>query len=58
MCSMRYCADGGSNVLYNGLTDVERLQYLPDIIHGDLDSIEPEIRQFYRYDMMNDCMFA
>lgn len=49
-------ADGGANQLYdmvsnwpsaNG-TRVKLTDYIPDIIEGDLDSIRPDVREFYR----------
>ena len=46
--SMVVCADGGSNRLYDTLSnDNERTQYKPQVIVGDLDSMRPDVRQFY-----------
>ncbi|TFK40306.1 thiamine pyrophosphokinase Thi80 [Crucibulum laeve] len=45
---LHYCADGGSNRLYDTLNDSPtREQYLPDLIKGDLDSIRSDVRAYY-----------
>ncbi|KAI7854190.1 thiamine pyrophosphokinase [Circinella umbellata] len=47
--SFRYCADGGSNQLYDTFKH-DRLKlrlYVPDEIGGDLDSLRPDVREFY-----------
>lgn len=47
--TVRVCADGGANQLYNyfGQNDEERKKYLPDCITGDLDSLADSARQYY-----------
>ena len=46
--STRVLADGGANRLYSLFTaDADRLKHLPDYICGDLDSIEPRVREWY-----------
>lgn len=52
---IRLCADGGANQLYDFLPSLLphedpakiREQYKPDVIQGDLDSIRPEVKNFY-----------
>ena len=43
------CADGGANRLYDcAPSSNDRSKYIPHAIVGDLDSLRPEVRQFYR----------
>ena len=52
---LRIVADGGANQLYDALTHwpirngarVQPTDFVPDIIEGDLDSIRPDVREFY-----------
>ncbi|KAI8340281.1 thiamine pyrophosphokinase 1-like protein [Chlamydoabsidia padenii] len=45
----KFVADGGSNRLYDAFRDDTTLleKYLPDEIRGDLDSIRPEVKNYY-----------
>ncbi|GAV87177.1 TPK_catalytic domain-containing protein/TPK_B1_binding domain-containing protein [Cephalotus follicularis] len=52
---LRLCADGGANRLYDDMPllfpdddvfDV-RTRYTPDVIKGDMDSVRPEVLDFY-----------
>ncbi len=56
--SLRICADGGANRLYDEVpqllcsasdekTNQIRQQYLPQSIQGDLDSLRKEVKTFY-----------
>ncbi|KAL4377933.1 hypothetical protein GQ457_02G002700 [Hibiscus cannabinus] len=54
---LRLCADGGANRVYDEIpllfpqedASVVRRRYKPDIIKGDLDSIRPEVHDFYTH---------
>ncbi|KAM0947673.1 putative thiamine diphosphokinase [Dioscorea sansibarensis] len=52
---LRLCADGGANRVYDEMPKLfsdqdpldVRYRYKPDVIKGDLDSIRPEVQDFY-----------
>lgn len=54
--TMTICADGGANRLYDEIpamlphedADAVRLKYMPHVIAGDLDSVRPDVKEFYR----------
>jgi len=45
--SLRVCADGAANRLYDNLDEEARAQMLPDLITGDLDSLRGDVATFY-----------
>ncbi|KAF5785195.1 putative thiamine diphosphokinase [Helianthus annuus] len=55
---VRVCADGGANRLFDNMPElfhdehddvsVIRQRYKPDVIKGDMDSIRPDVLNFYR----------
>lgn len=53
--SVRICADGGANRIYDKAPSwtsqqeplSARKHFLPDVITGDLDSIRPDVASFY-----------
>lgn len=47
----KICADGGANRLYEATQP--SLDYIPHIIRGDLDSLEPTVQEYYKN---HDCL--
>lgn len=45
LCSLRICADGGANRLYDAT--YPSTDYIPDKIVGDLDSLLPGVRSYF-----------
>jgi len=44
----RVCADGGANRLYDATSSTHASSFVPNLICGDLDSIQPNILQYYQ----------
>ncbi|XP_012701195.1 uncharacterized protein LOC101768024 [Setaria italica] len=52
---VRVCADGGANRVFDGMPELlpgedpaeVRSRYKPDVIKGDMDSIRPEVKEYY-----------
>ncbi|KAL6619374.1 hypothetical protein ACP70R_034513 [Stipagrostis hirtigluma subsp. patula] len=53
--AVRVCADGGANRVFDGMPELlpgqdpgeVRARYKPDVIKGDMDSIRPEVKEYY-----------
>ncbi|KAI3732456.1 hypothetical protein L1987_63661 [Smallanthus sonchifolius] len=54
---IRVCADGGANRLFDDMLELcpqehdvsgIRERYMPDVIKGDMDSIRPDVLNFYQ----------
>lgn len=52
-CTLRVCADGGANQLYDYCTPESRPKYLPDIVTGDFDSLRNDVREYYESQNVN-----
>ncbi|KAF2069880.1 hypothetical protein CYY_008802 [Polysphondylium violaceum] len=47
-CSVKICADGGANKLFNMTQNRKDLEkWIPDYIKGDLDSLKDDVSEFY-----------
>ncbi|KAJ1262587.1 hypothetical protein BS78_09G119800 [Paspalum vaginatum] len=53
--ALRVCADGGANRVFDGMPgllpgqdpDEVRQRHKPDVIKGDMDSVRPEVKEYY-----------
>ncbi|PUZ66328.1 hypothetical protein GQ55_3G299000 [Panicum hallii var. hallii] len=53
--ALRVCADGGANRVFDGMPELlqgqdageVRARYKPDVIKGDMDSVRPEVKEYY-----------
>jgi len=45
--SLRLCADGAANRLYDSADEPSRSEMIPDIITGDLDSLRGDVAEYY-----------
>ncbi|XP_062231229.1 thiamine pyrophosphokinase 3-like [Phragmites australis] len=53
--AVRVCADGGANRVFDGMPelipgqdpDEVRARYKPDVIKGDMDSVRPDVKEYY-----------
>ncbi|OLL23189.1 Thiamin pyrophosphokinase 1 [Neolecta irregularis DAH-3] len=48
IASVRVAADGGGNRLYETFEEKERLEFIPEYIVGDLDSLKQEVQEWYQ----------
>ncbi|KAL5475900.1 hypothetical protein EMCRGX_G025778 [Ephydatia muelleri] len=46
--AVHVCVDGGANTLFDAMDITERSTHIPTYVCGDLDSIRPEVLQFYQ----------
>lgn len=48
----KICADGGANRLFDApaySSSMVQQHYIPDFITGDLDSVRPDVAEYYRW---------
>ncbi|CDO94242.1 unnamed protein product [Kluyveromyces dobzhanskii CBS 2104] len=46
--TIKVCADGGANRLYDYLSDYNGNKYQPDLVVGDMDSIREDVLKYYK----------